>query len=89
MATAICFLRGLSIYLSFTSFCLREEEEAKVLGVTGDENITDAKKNKQTNKQTNKFMRVIIIYQSISLIMQYFNNQFVVINGTQGMAQCV
>ena len=48
LATAICFVRGLSIHLSFTSFYSREEEEAKVLGVTGDEDIADTK-NKQTN----------------------------------------
>ena len=48
LATVICFIRGLSVYLAFTSFYLREEKEAKVLGVTRDEDIADAK-NKQTN----------------------------------------
>ena len=45
----ICFITDLSIYLPFTSFYLREEKEAKVLGVTGDEDIADTE-NKQTNK---------------------------------------
>ena len=48
LATPICFIRGLSIYLSVTNFYLREEKEAKVVGVTGDEDIADTK-SKQRN----------------------------------------
>ena len=59
LATANCFIRGLSIYLPFTSFYLREKKKAKILEDTGDEGID----NKQTKificNFTCKFLNVL------------------------------
>ena len=46
------------MYLSYARFYFHEEEEAKVLGVTDDEDIADVKK-KTTHTTTKKFMQVL------------------------------